>query len=123
LVADSKETRVCSYLSLALLVGVAAFALFGWWWADSAGALAMLPVILWQGRETLAEAGESHHEEPDSTWSATPREAGVTSSDWSSRHRPARTMLDDMGHKEGSGDGGDDAALDGRLRRTCLRTR
>jgi divalent metal cation (Fe/Co/Zn/Cd) transporter len=66
LVADSKETRVCSYLSLALLVGVAAFALFGWWWADSAGALAMLPVILWQGRETLAEARESRHEESDS---------------------------------------------------------
>jgi divalent metal cation (Fe/Co/Zn/Cd) transporter len=58
LVADSKETWVCSYLSLALLVGVGAFALFGWWWADAVGALAMLPVILWQGWETLAEARE-----------------------------------------------------------------
>jgi hypothetical protein len=35
LVADSKETWVCSYLSLALLIGVGAFAAFGWWWADS----------------------------------------------------------------------------------------
>ena len=58
LVADSKETWVCSYLSLALLVGVGAFALFGWWWADPIGALAMLPIILWQGWETLAEARE-----------------------------------------------------------------
>jgi divalent metal cation (Fe/Co/Zn/Cd) transporter len=58
LVADSKETWVCSYLSLALLVGVGAYALFGWWWADPVAALAMLPVILWQGRETLAEAQE-----------------------------------------------------------------
>jgi len=58
LVADSKETWVCSYLSLALLVGVGAFALFGWWWADAVGALAMLPVVLWQGWETLAEARE-----------------------------------------------------------------
>jgi divalent metal cation (Fe/Co/Zn/Cd) transporter len=58
LVADSKETWVCSYLSLALLLGVGAFALFGWWWADALGALAMLPVVLWQGWETLAEARE-----------------------------------------------------------------
>jgi divalent metal cation (Fe/Co/Zn/Cd) transporter len=58
LVADSKETWVCSYLSLALLIGVGAFALFGWWWADPVGALAMLPVIVWQGWETLSEARE-----------------------------------------------------------------
>ena len=58
LVADSKETWVCSYLSLTLLLGVGAYATFGWWWADPVGALAMLPVILWQGWETLAEARE-----------------------------------------------------------------
>jgi cation diffusion facilitator family transporter len=56
LVADSGETLVCSFLSLALLAGVGAFALFGWWWADPVGALAMLPVIVWQGWETFAEA-------------------------------------------------------------------
>ena len=56
LVADAKETWVCSYLSLALVVGVGLHAAFGWTWADSAGALAMLPVILWQGVETLEEA-------------------------------------------------------------------
>ena len=56
--ADAKETWVCSYLSLALLVGVGLNAAFGWWWADPAGALAMLPVILWQGIETLGEARE-----------------------------------------------------------------
>jgi cation diffusion facilitator family transporter len=58
LVADSKETWVCSYLSLTLLLGVGAYAVFGWWWADPVGALAMLPVILWQGWETLADARE-----------------------------------------------------------------
>lgn len=56
--ADAKETWVCSYLSLALLAGVGLNALFGWWWADPTGALAMLPVILWQGLETLGEARE-----------------------------------------------------------------
>jgi divalent metal cation (Fe/Co/Zn/Cd) transporter len=49
LVADSKETWVCSYLSLSLLLGVGAYAVVGWWWADPVGALAMLPIILWQG--------------------------------------------------------------------------
>jgi divalent metal cation (Fe/Co/Zn/Cd) transporter len=63
LVADSVETWVCSYLSLALLGGVGLYALFGWWWADSVGALAMLPVILWQGWETLGEAREHEDEE------------------------------------------------------------
>jgi divalent metal cation (Fe/Co/Zn/Cd) transporter len=49
---------VCSYLSLVLLAGVGLYAAFGWWWADPVGALAMLPVILWQGWETLGEARE-----------------------------------------------------------------
>jgi divalent metal cation (Fe/Co/Zn/Cd) transporter len=50
-------------VSLALLAGVGLNAAFGWWWSDPAGALAMLPVILWQGWETLGEAreeGEGH---------------------------------------------------------------
>jgi divalent metal cation (Fe/Co/Zn/Cd) transporter len=64
LVADAVETWVCSYLSLALLAGVGLSFLFGWWWADAVGALAMLPVILWQGWETLSEARQhnDHHD-------------------------------------------------------------
>ncbi len=58
LVADARETWVCSYLSLSLLIGIGAYALLGWWWADPLGALAMLPVIIWQGWETFAEARE-----------------------------------------------------------------
>jgi cation diffusion facilitator family transporter len=54
--ADAIETWVCAYLSLALLAGVGLNVAFGWWWADPVGALAMLPVILWQGWETLDEA-------------------------------------------------------------------
>ncbi|HEV2109394.1 MAG TPA: cation diffusion facilitator family transporter [Thermomicrobiales bacterium] len=56
--ADAVETWVCAYLSLALLVGVGLHAAFGLWWADPMGALAMLPVILWQGWETLGETRE-----------------------------------------------------------------
>jgi divalent metal cation (Fe/Co/Zn/Cd) transporter len=49
---------VCAYLSVALLAAVGLNAAFGWWWADPLGALAMLPVIVWQGWETLEEARE-----------------------------------------------------------------
>jgi divalent metal cation (Fe/Co/Zn/Cd) transporter len=66
LVADAAETWVCSYLSLALLAGVGLHELFGWWWADPVGALAMLPVILWQGWETLGEAREHEDDNEDS---------------------------------------------------------
>jgi cation diffusion facilitator family transporter len=61
--ADAVETWVCSYLSLALLVGVGLNAAFGLWWADPVGALAMLPVIFWQGWETLEEARGQGDEE------------------------------------------------------------
>jgi divalent metal cation (Fe/Co/Zn/Cd) transporter len=44
--------------TLALLLGVGLNAAFGWWWADPVGALAMVPVILWQGWEALGEARE-----------------------------------------------------------------
>jgi cation diffusion facilitator family transporter len=54
--ADAMETWVCSYLSLALLVGVGLYSAFGWAWADPVAALAMLPVIVWQGWETLEDA-------------------------------------------------------------------
>jgi cation diffusion facilitator family transporter len=60
--ADAVETWVCSYLSLALLAGVGLHAAFDWWWADPVGALAMLPVVLWQGWETLEDAREQEDE-------------------------------------------------------------
>jgi divalent metal cation (Fe/Co/Zn/Cd) transporter len=63
LVADSVETWVCAYLSVALLAAVGLNAAFGWWWADPVGALAMLPVILWQGWETLEEAREGDEDD------------------------------------------------------------
>lgn len=58
LVADAKETFVCSYLSLSLLAGLGLNALFGWWWADPIAALAMLPLVLHEGREAIEEARE-----------------------------------------------------------------
>ena len=38
-VADSKQTLICAYLSVAVLLGLALNSLFGWAWADSVAAL------------------------------------------------------------------------------------
>lgn len=51
--AEAKETLACSYLSLALLLGLVANALVGWWWADPLAALAMVPWLVKEGREGL----------------------------------------------------------------------
>ena len=48
--ADAFQTDACFYLSLFLLVGIGANALFGWWWADPLAALGMTVFI---GREAI----------------------------------------------------------------------
>lgn len=49
--AEAKETLACSYLSFCLLFGLAANALFGWWWADPLAALLMVPWLIREGVE------------------------------------------------------------------------
>ena len=56
--AEAKETLACSYLSLTLLAGLVANAAAGWWWADPAGALLMVPWLVVEGREGLAADGD-----------------------------------------------------------------
>ena len=51
--AEAKETLACSYLSLALLLGLAANALAGWWWADPVAALLMVPWLIKEGHENV----------------------------------------------------------------------
>ena len=47
--SEAKETIACSVLSLILLVGLAANALLGWWWADPIAGLFMLPWLIKEG--------------------------------------------------------------------------
>ena len=51
--ADSRQTDFCGYLSAILLFGLAANRLLGWWWADPAAALIMVPLIANEAREGL----------------------------------------------------------------------
>ena len=52
-VSEGVQNMLCAYLSIALLVGLGANALFGWWWADPAAALVIAAVALREGRESL----------------------------------------------------------------------
>jgi len=59
--ADSRQTDLCAYLSAILLGGLALNALFGWWWADPAAGLIMVPIIAREGIENLrGETCECH---------------------------------------------------------------
>lgn len=51
--ADATQTALCTYLSAILLLGLGLNAVFGWWWADPAAALIMVPIIVNEGREAL----------------------------------------------------------------------
>ena len=53
MLADSKQTDICAYLSAILLGGLALNALLGWWWADPVAALIMIPIIVKEGIEGL----------------------------------------------------------------------
>jgi divalent metal cation (Fe/Co/Zn/Cd) transporter len=53
LMADSKQTELCTYLSAILLGGLLLNALLGWWWADPVAALVMVPIITNEGIEAL----------------------------------------------------------------------
>ena len=51
--ADAKQTDFCVYLSAILLVGLLLNAALGWWWADPAAALIMVPLIATEGVEAI----------------------------------------------------------------------
>jgi cation diffusion facilitator family transporter len=51
--ADAYETITCAWLSLTTLVGLGLNAWLGWWWADPAAALVLVPLIAREGIEGL----------------------------------------------------------------------
>jgi divalent metal cation (Fe/Co/Zn/Cd) transporter len=50
-VADSKQTLICSYLSAAVLVGLALNLAFGWTWADPVAGLVIIVFAVREGLE------------------------------------------------------------------------
>lgn len=73
-VADSKQTLICTYLSAAVLVGLVANSLLGWWWADAIAGLVIAAFAIregieaWRGDACATSIGmlmEDEHDEHD----------------------------------------------------------
>jgi len=52
--ADAVESIVCGYLSIVLIVGLAATRILGWWWLDNVAALALIPFIVKEARAAIS---------------------------------------------------------------------
>lgn len=50
-IADSRQTLICAALSVAVLLGLVANSLLGWWWADSIAALVIVVFAVREGIE------------------------------------------------------------------------
>jgi divalent metal cation (Fe/Co/Zn/Cd) transporter len=51
-VSEAEQNMICAYLSIALLAGLLANALIGWWWADPGAALVIAAVAVREGVES-----------------------------------------------------------------------
>jgi divalent metal cation (Fe/Co/Zn/Cd) transporter len=52
--ADAVESITCGYLSIVLMIGLAATRLLDWWWLDSVAALALIPFIIKEARAAIS---------------------------------------------------------------------
>ena len=55
--AEGRQNMLCAYLSAALLVGLGANAIAGWWWADPITALLIAAVAVREGRDSWRGEG------------------------------------------------------------------
>lgn len=52
--ADAVESITCGYLSIVLMIGLAATRLLDWWWLDSVAALALIPFLIKEARAAIS---------------------------------------------------------------------
>ena len=62
LIADSKETLVCAFLSIALLLGLGVNYLFGFWQADPIAGIIIVAFLIREGWESWSEASEGEND-------------------------------------------------------------
>jgi divalent metal cation (Fe/Co/Zn/Cd) transporter len=59
--ADAIESITCGYLSIVLMIGLAATRLLGWWWLDSVAALALIPFLIKEAQAAIQGECECAH--------------------------------------------------------------
>jgi divalent metal cation (Fe/Co/Zn/Cd) transporter len=52
--ADAVESITCGYLSIVLMIGLAATWWLGWWWLDSVAVLALIPFLIKEARVAIS---------------------------------------------------------------------
>src|SRR4029434_3397464 len=52
--ADAVESITCGYLSIVLMIGLAATRLLDWWWLDSVAALALIPFLIKEAHAAIS---------------------------------------------------------------------
>jgi divalent metal cation (Fe/Co/Zn/Cd) transporter len=52
--ADAIESITCGYLSIVLMIGLAATRLLDWWWLDSVAVLALIPFLIKEARGAIS---------------------------------------------------------------------
>jgi divalent metal cation (Fe/Co/Zn/Cd) transporter len=72
--ADAIESITCGYLSIVLMIGLAATWLLGWWWLDSVAALALIPFLIKEAHEAIHGESCCDSDDPSSRPSTTYRE-------------------------------------------------
>ena len=70
--ADAMETLTCAYLSWVLLAGLALNTLTSWWWIDSVASLAIVPLLIREGWESVS--GEDSSGCGDGSWRTSRRD-------------------------------------------------
>ncbi len=56
LIYDAKDTLICRYQTIVVLVGLVLTQTMGWWWADPVAALAIVPYVAWEGINASRDA-------------------------------------------------------------------
>lgn len=62
---EAVATLACDLQDMTVVVGLIFNKLFGWWWADPASALLLIPFLIHEGRESLEEANEGPEAKSD----------------------------------------------------------
>jgi cation diffusion facilitator family transporter len=62
---DAKDTLVCEYQTVVVLIGLALTEAFGWWWADPVAALLIVPYVAWEGFEATKDARSVEPDDAD----------------------------------------------------------
>ena len=53
---DAKDTLICQYQTIVVLISLGLVEMFGWWWADPVAALAIIPYVAWEGYKAGRDA-------------------------------------------------------------------